>query len=126
MSDKLDNITTIYQEFKETFEKDEVIKLSEENKALKLEIEQLKILLINSIPHVERIIVSPEEALLDSQVLMIQERSYGQELSLEDVKKLDILLKQKKIFKDEAKIINAQAKKLPIPSIQLLDIIKKK
>lgn len=115
------NVTTLYEQFKTDIEKQEFIKaqhititdLLKKNKQLQDENAHLKELVSGAVPLiapaiapvVEKIVVSPEEALLDSQIEAIQIRSYGKELSLEDVKKLDILLKNKKILKDEQKAI---------------------
>jgi hypothetical protein len=90
--------------------------LNEELAAAQEEIRSLK-----SVSRVERVIVSPEQALLDDQILMIQQRAYMKELSLEDVKKLDILLRNKNIIENKEKTINGESKQLP-STIDLLKI----
>ncbi len=72
---------------------------------------------------VEKIIVSPERALLDEQILLIGQRSYGQELSLEDVKKLDLLLKNQRACK-EAVTLDGKVNPAQASSADLLKIIQ--
>ena len=89
---------------------------------LKEEIAQLK--KIPTQGPVDKIIVSPERALLDEQIYMIQQRSYAKELSLEDVKKLDLLLKNMKIIKEADAAIKTTSKKLELSSDELLKIVQ--
>lgn len=93
------------------------------------EITHLQKLLVQASPlvgqgSVEKIIISPEQALLDDQILMIQQRAYAKELSLEDVKKLDILLKNKKLIKDEGDVLSGQSKKIALSNDDLLKIVQ--
>lgn len=81
--------------------------------------------LLRSDTKVERFIVSPEEALIEEQISIIQNRSYGQELSLEDVKKLDILLKNKTLVKTQ-RDLKGSSKKSIITSEDLLKLVEKK
>lgn len=101
--------------------------LQSANAQLQKEIDELKVLLAKSVPlvgqgPVEKIIVSPEQALLDDQISMIQQRAYLKELNLEDVKKLDILLKNKKVLRDEAKTLEGKSK--PIVALSKEDLLK--
>jgi hypothetical protein len=78
---------------------------------------------------VERIIVTPEQALIDEQINILQQRAIGKELTLEEIKKLDLLIKNKKIIDEQAKTLNAKSKKVDIPIIspgQLLEIASHK
>lgn len=130
--DKIDNVLTLYKELKEDIDKQKfleaqqntLIKLKEKIVQQEAEISHLKSLLISTSSLTPRIIVSPEEALIDEQIHLIQKRSIGQELNLEEVKKLDILLKNKGIFNKENKTLEASSKKLPTSSAELIDIIK--
>ncbi len=94
--------------------------LISKNKALEEEITHLKTLLVGLVEHtpvVERIIVTPEEALIDAQLNILQQRSIGIEISLEDAKKLDLLLKNKKIIKEEHKTLKGESKTLEKSSL---------
>jgi hypothetical protein len=97
--------------------------LQETNKKLEEEVNKLKLLVptMGQSP-VQKTIVSPEQALVDDQILMIQSRAYSKELNLEDIKKLDILLKHARILKEDAKIIDGKAKPLNISQSDLLRI----
>lgn len=61
---------------------------------------------------VEPMIVTPEEALIVSQISILQERSMQTELSLEEVKKLDVLLKWRDVYKKEKRTVPAAFKTL--------------
>lgn len=134
----MSNITAIFKEFKSEAERQAFIfkqhetisKLSSDNKKLQDEIEHLKYLLTQSVPligntPVEKVILTPEEGLLQSQIQLIQDRSYGQELSLEDVKKLDILLKNTELLKkNKPKTFDGKSD-LILDNLKLLEIAKK-
>lgn len=134
----MSNITAIFKEFKSEAERQAFIfkqhetisKLSSDNKKLQDEIDHLKYLLTQSVPligntPVEKVILTPEEGLLQSQIQLIQDRSYGQELSLEDVKKLDILLKNTELLKkNKPKTFDGKSD-LILDNLKLLEIAKK-
>lgn len=135
MSDIID-ISNLNKEFKEEADKQKflevqtktILELSKQNKQLQEEITHLKQLLSeNSFnPPVEKIIVTPEQALIDSQIDIIQTRSYLQELSLEDVKKLDLLLKNKFLIKkDSPETIKGDSKPQKLSLSKLLEIASK-
>lgn len=126
-----DNITTLYKEFKSDVEKQAFIKvqyelianLTEKVKNQEEEIVHLKDLLVSSAGKTSVIIVTPEQALIDDQIRLIRERSIGIELELEDVKKLDLLLKNQSLIKKvEPDTFDAKFKKLGIPNSDLLAI----
>lgn len=133
------DITTLYTEFKSETEKNQfiesqvktILSLQTENKALKEEIAHLKQLLTTSTPlitenKVQKIILTPEEALLQSQIEILQLRGLDEELNLEDVKKLDLLLKNKLLVnKSVPETFESQAKKLGLSNTKLLEIAKK-
>lgn len=129
------DIIDLYRDFKSEAEKNSFLQaqyntinqLSQLLKEKEQEVSHLKQLLISTNDLKERevtkIIVTPEEALLDTQINLIQERSLNQELSLEDVKKLDLLLKNKILLnKDEKGTFPGNSKK--IPNIELLKIVQ--
>lgn len=113
----MDNIITLYKECKSEKERQEfVIKqhstlstLIEKNKQLEEQVAHLKEMLTEAMPLIstEKIIVTPEEALIDQQIKILNDRSLGRELTLEDIKKLDLLIKNKNILKEETKTIEA-------------------
>lgn len=126
----MSDITTLYKEFKSESEKKAFIhaqcktisELSEKVKVQESEIIHLKELLLST-SKTSTIIVTPEQALIDEQIKLIRERAIGQELDLEDVKKLDLLLKnQLLIKKTEPETFDTKFKKLGIPNADLLAI----
>lgn len=131
----MNDITVLYTEFKSETEKKQFLvsqhktinELAKKNAQLEEEIKHLKELLTSTSPlignPVEKIILTPEQALIDSQIDMIRDRSYGQELSLEDVKKLDILLRGKKLVKEESKTIETKST-IKYNSQELLELAK--
>lgn len=130
------NISEIFNEFKTEVEKQQFINKQHEtiasllvkNKQLENEITHLKTLLLNS-PlikeenSVERIIITPEEALIERQIEMLQNRSFNTEMTLEDTKKLDLLLKNKHIIKDQFENIKADSKKVDKRSLTKAELI---
>lgn len=116
----LNNFKTL-EEWKEFAEKQLITIqfLQEANKHLQEELK--KSLPIKTQGVVSTIIVSPEQALLDDQILMIQTRAYMKELNLEDVKKLDILLKNQRLIKEDSKTIDVKSKPVHTTS-ELLQI----
>lgn len=96
--------------------------LTDENKNLKEEIEHLKVLM-NSMVEPAKIIITKEQALLEEQIDIIQRRSIGQELSLEDTKKLDLLIKNLKLVKEQEKTFDGTPKKkFKTPPDKLLEL----
>jgi hypothetical protein len=131
MSDII-NISSLNKEFKTTAENQQFIEaqlktiksLMNKNKLLEEEIVQLRQML--SVPTVEKVIVTPEQALIEDQILIIQNRSYLQELSLEDVKKLDLLLKNKLLIKRaDPKTVDGKSSYQKMSDTQLLEIASK-
>lgn len=132
MSDLID-ISHLHKEFKNDVEQNQfieaqqktIVQLQQQIHTYKEELARIKRLLSEPEDGIERVILSPEEALVSDQIMMIQERSYAKELSLEDVKKLDILLKHKKSFKDEDKTLKADSKKVYLSNEELLKLVQK-
>lgn len=125
----MSDVIQLFKEFKDEAEKQKFLEkqqsvitnLLNQNKQLHEEIDHLKHLLTTTLPAltpqenaVERIIITQEEGLLDSQIDIIAHRSVNRELTLEDTKKLDLLLKNKKILKEERKAIETTS--TPVPS----------
>lgn len=134
----MSDIITLFSEYKSDIEKQEFIEkqhktitsLINKNKKLEEEVEHLKKLLETStslieLPKVEQIIITPEEGLLDRQLQMIQDRGFSSELTLEDVKKIDILLKNKKIIKEKyEESIETSSKRFDKKLISNAELIK--
>lgn len=135
------DISELHKSFKDEVEKnaflskqhETILILTSEKKQLKAEIEHLKELLITSTqllePKVERIIITPEEAVIESQIQILQNRALAEELTLEDVKKLDLLLKNKNIIKTQISTIKGESKKVDkknLSSAELLQIAASK
>lgn len=132
------NITQLFREFKSEAERQSFIRkqhetiteLMEKNKKLEEEISHLKKLVTSSVPligqsPVDKMIISPEEFVIDEQVRIIQERAVGSELSLEDVKKLDILLKHSQVYKKEKNKNTVSTTATPISAQDLILIASK-
>lgn len=100
-----------------------VKQLEEENK-------HLKELLLANAPSLNLpipIIISPEEYLLDAQITILENRGrqLGHELTLEEVKKLDLLLKNKKMIKDgRDNAIKAESKPINSGKLSKLQLAK--
>ena len=85
---------------------------------LKEEVSHLKQLLSSTVPLVgeppiEKIIVSQEQAILEAQISHLHERALSRELTLEETKRLDLLIKNLNLVKGKPTgIIDAQSKKI--------------
>lgn len=131
------DITTLFQDFQGDLEKQEYIRkqyevilsLSEKNKALEIEVAHLKTLLINQVPvlaPVQSIIITPEEGLIESQLKILSERAYTHELTLEEMKKVDLLLKNKKLIsqKDDSIDVSPKLEARNLPRAELIQIAR--
>lgn len=90
------------------------------NKIKKLEDEviHLKSLLVSATPlvndqKIERIVVSKEQALIEAQIEILHNRALQKELSLDETKKLDLLVKNLRLIKIEQPAIPVKSVKLP-------------
>ena len=94
-------------------------------KDLEAEVAHLQELLIATTPLVEKIIVSPEEALIENQIKLLEEQFRGknQNLTLEETKILDLLLKNKKLLQEQDKTIQGKSK--PVPKVSSFDDLLK-
>lgn len=61
--------------------------------------------------NVSRIIVTAEEGICEQQINILQDRSFQRELTLEEIKKLDLLIKNKRLIKEQATMIPGDVKK---------------
>lgn len=119
---KVTDITSLFQSFKSDREKQEFcetqfaisVALQKQIQQLENENKHLKELLSASVPLLEqptKIIVSPEEALIDNQINILELRGRnGTELTLEEVKKLDLLVKNKNLIKQQPTTIQGESK----------------
>lgn len=92
-----------------------ITKLTEENQKLKEEIDHLKFVVSTSteiLPNeVVKVIVSKEQGLLEAQINLLQDRAMGKELTLEDTKKLDLLIKNLRLVKENQPVLDGKPKK---------------
>lgn len=63
-------------------------------------------------PKVEKIIKTPELAIVEAQIEILQNRALQKELTLEEVKVLDLLIKNKRLLTGEATTIEGEKKKV--------------
>lgn len=133
MADKLDNIITLAGKFKSQVELKEycdnqfkligdlnrkVARLEEEN-------EHLKQLLQQTVPVIAPLDVTNEQAICELQLERLKRAALDRELTLEETKKMDLLIKNLYLAKGQSTaIINAQYKKVEseISDAQLVDI----
>ena len=73
-----------------------VYKLTQENSALKEKISYLESTFI------KQTAVTPEEMICVEQIDLIKQKSANRELSLDEVKRLDILIKNLRLIKDQS------------------------
>lgn len=113
------DVSELFKSFKDDNEKQAFLEaqfeatLSLQNKLKQLEEENihLKQLLISNAPELNiplPIIITPEEYLIDKQIEILENRgrtAADPELTLEEIKKLDLLLKNKKIIKDSKEVV---------------------
>lgn len=95
-------------------------------KDLEAEVVHLQELLTSTSPLVEQIIVTPEQALIDSQINLLEQQFRGknQSLTLEETKILDLLLKNKKLLKEQAGDIQVKAKSVVPKVVEYADLLK--
>lgn len=62
-----------------------------------------------------KIIITPEERICDAQILLLESIAMHQPLTLEEVKILDLLVKNKKIIKEQSLVIETESK--PVKSV---------
>lgn len=102
----LDNTTTLYSQFESAAQLQEycdvqfktIEKLKRENEALKAEVSHLKDLLASTTKLLHpndpvRMEVSDEQAICEIQIEKLREKAFSRELTLEETKRLEILIK---------------------------------
>lgn len=96
--------------------------LDQKNKDLEAEVAHLKELLsCNTI----EIIKTPEHLIVEEQISRIQKNSLIRELSNEEIKSLDLLIKNKRLLSgDSTDIPGEVTKKKPVSKAQLIQIAK--
>ncbi len=105
----------------------QVKQLEEENNNLKRDIVKFnKDLFVPAAPNLVKIEITPEESIVTEQIFYMQHESAKRPLSLEEVKKLDLLVKNLKLIKDQPTTIIAEAPRREIPEAQLLEIAERK
>lgn len=130
-----ENIITLYSECKSEAEKRSFIEtqhitiseLIKKNAKLLDEVAHLKQLLMSSTPilgehKIEKVVVTPEETLIETQIEILQSKGFEAELDLEDIKKFDLLLKNKQLIKE--KTIKADSRPI-LSNTELLNLVKK-
>jgi hypothetical protein len=116
------DLVEVFKAFKDEAEKQQflesqfnvMLNLQQKIKNLEEENLHLKELLVANAPHLNLplpILITPEEHLIDAQINILEQRGRLNELTLEETKKLDLLLKNKKIIKDGKPVIE-----IPKPS----------
>lgn len=94
------------------------------------EIAHLKNLLMGSTPvigEVSKIMISDEEAICDLQIKKLKEATHFREMTLDEVKRLDLLIKNKRLAQGNATTIEQKPKGLPqgLSNQELLTIAAK-
>jgi hypothetical protein len=100
--------------------------LQAKNAKLEEQVKHLESLLSAPLHPVQKVVVSAAETLIETQIEKLQVKNLGQEMSLEDVKILDLLLKNKFLLqKEQPKTIETSS--LPqLSTEQLISIAETK
>jgi hypothetical protein len=120
MSDDLKGIIELDGELR-TYSNEQyavILALKEENDKLKTEVLHLKTLLIAATPLVPvepvKIEVSPEQAICEIQINKLQEKAQSREMTLEETKRLEILIKSLYLIKEKGSgAISAEYTNIP-------------
>lgn len=97
---------------------------AEKIQRLQVEIEHLQGLLAGQSPSIERLLKSPELAICEAQIGMFQNRALIKELTLEEVKILDLLVKNKLLLSGQATTIEGTTKKKSKEEYSEAELIK--
>lgn len=140
---KLESITDVIKtvEKKGITVEDYTLKLERDNVALQVtinkladklsqaeeEIINLKKMLFDTTPAIEGLVqsMSDEELIADIQLRKLAEKAKFQELNLEEIKRYDLLVKNKRLAQGKATQIEG-SKKTELPASKLLEIASKK
>lgn len=115
MSKKISNITELTEGFQDAVilkaENERLIKVIEALRKELMEktekLSHMETLMIKTIPAFVK--VSPEEEICEIQIQMLRSVSKDRELTLEETKKLDILIKNKRLSQEQS-TVNMQAR----------------
>lgn len=102
-----------------------MLSLQKENGDLKLiilETNKDKIISTGMTPGVIKIELTPEELIIAQQISRLQNSSEQRELTLEEVKKLDLYIKNYNLIKSQPTTIVGESRNINLPDQQLLDI----
>jgi len=87
-----------------------IFEISKQNEALRDKIDHLEKLLLNNKPSTITMQLSAEEVICMEQIEMLQRKSGGRELSLDEVKRLDLLIKNLRLIREEStQVINTSS-----------------
>lgn len=107
-------------------------KILQEKEKMQEEIDHLKNLLTTVLTSDNpnktiTIIKTPAEVICEQQIEKIQETALKRDLTLEEVKKLDLLIKNNRLLKGDSTDILGQSRKLPdktVPNDKLIELAK--
>lgn len=81
--------------------------LIDQNNSLREKIDHLESLLMSTPSRAVRIEITPEEAICIEQIEVLRSKSASRELSLDEVKRLDLLVKNLRLIREEStEVIN--------------------
>lgn len=117
----MNNIVDMFKEYKEKELKEyaekqfqALQKASSRIKELESEIGHLQEMLGSTIPIIQKIILTPEQALIENQIKILEETYRGEKhMSLEDTKRLDLLIKNKKLLNEIANTLPGESRNIP-------------
>lgn len=100
-------------------------------KKLQEEVTHLQKLLSDTVPQlgdskVETLIKTPEQCIIDAQIGLLMQRAIQKELTLEETKQLDLLIKNKRLLSGDSTEISGEKvkNKKSIPEAQLIRLAR--
>ena len=101
-----------------------ILELQKQNNELTEKLKHLEQILKTG--PVETLVITAEEALINDQIAMLQQQYTGLPMELEDVKKLDLLLKNKQLLQSNPETFKHKKNnnQIVIPSEELLKLAK--
>jgi hypothetical protein len=118
----MDNSLVDVSKLSETFALEVVENLKKENNILKSKLRQLEGVLMSQSSTLT-LRLSPEEQICIRQIAILHERSEQKELNKEEVLKLDLLVKNLKIIRQEANMIIESNKSSKLTEAELLALV---
>lgn len=129
------NIITVMKDFKNELElrrfaeaqHKTITMLQEKLSLLEHENKHLKEMLVHNpiVKNPIRIEITPEETIITEQIEFLRQASYQRVLTIEEVKKLDLLVKNLKLIKSEPTTIIGEKPKGNVTEAQLVEIASK-